>query len=116
MFLQWLDTKVLGWLNAVYASSESAHGPESVSAFRDRLLHLLYETYAQTLIDQLFNIIIEFPESEPAVADLSVCLDKTDLRTHLVTALRAALESRLLHPGKLLALCHRPREQAPPPR
>ncbi|XP_041369273.1 anaphase-promoting complex subunit 2-like isoform X2 [Gigantopelta aegis] len=96
---KWLDTKVLGWLNIVYASSRSSSGPESISAFRDRLLHFLYETYAKTLIDQLFNIIIEFPESEPAIADLNICLEKTDFRTHLVTSLRAALESRLLHPG-----------------
>lgn len=62
------------------------------------------ETYAGTLIDQLFNIIIEFPESEPAVLDLRVCLEKTDLRPHLVSSLRHAFESRLLHPGKQIHL------------
>lgn len=66
-------------------------------------MHFVFEVYANTLIDQLFNIIIEFPESEPAVRDLRICLEKTDLRPHLVSSLRKALESRLLHPGKDLS-------------
>jgi hypothetical protein len=51
-------------------------------------------------IEQLFNIIIDFPESEPAILDLKLCLEKTDLRTQLVMSLKSALETRLLHPGK----------------
>ncbi|XP_067662241.1 anaphase-promoting complex subunit 2-like [Haliotis asinina] len=96
---KWLDSKVLGWLNIIYAGNRTSSGPECISAFKGRLLHFLYETYAKALIDQLFNIIIEFPESEPAIMDLKVCLDKTDFRSHLVSSLRGALENRLLHPG-----------------
>jgi len=59
----------------------------------------LYETYANIQIEQLFNIIIDFPESEPAILDLKLCLEKTDLRTQLVMSLKSALETRLLHPG-----------------
>lgn len=62
----------------------------------------MYETFAKTHIDQLFNIIIEFPESEPAILDLKVCLEKTDLRGTLVSSLKTALETRLLHPGRVL--------------
>lgn len=59
----------------------------------------MFETFAKTHIDQLFNIIIEFPESEPAILDLKICLEKTDLRGTLVSSLKTALETRLLHPG-----------------
>ncbi|XP_025096044.1 LOW QUALITY PROTEIN: anaphase-promoting complex subunit 2-like [Pomacea canaliculata] len=96
---EWLDTKVLNWLQLIYAGNRSDEQAQSISAFRGRLMHFVFEVYANTLIDQLFNIIIEFPESEPAVRDLRICLEKTDLRPHLVSSLRKALESRLLHPG-----------------
>lgn len=41
----------------------------------------------------------EYPDSDPAVEDLKICLQKTDLRQFLVQKLQRALETRLLHPG-----------------
>ena len=72
-----------------------------VAAHKGRLYHYLYTVYADIRIEQLFNIIVEYPDSEPALVDLKVCLSKTDRRAKLVTLLRSALETRLLHPGKL---------------
>ena len=72
---------------------------QSLKEFKDTLRQYMYENYARTLIDQLFSIIIDYPESEPAILDLKNCLMKTDLRSHLVISLKDALESRLLHPG-----------------
>ena len=72
-----------------------------VGAHKGRLYHYLYTVYADIRIDQLFNIIVEFPDSEPALTDLSTCLEKTDRRSKLVVMLKNALETRLLHPGKL---------------
>ena len=40
----------------------------------------MYDMYTRALIDQLFNIIIEFPESMPAIDDLKECLTLTGLR------------------------------------
>lgn len=42
---------------------------------------------------------LEYPDSDPAIDDLRICLEKTDLRQCLVQKLQRALESRLLHPG-----------------
>ncbi|XP_061183897.1 anaphase-promoting complex subunit 2-like [Saccostrea echinata] len=96
---EWLDSKVLGWLTLVYSGNCRNTYSDCIEGFKGRLLHFLYETFARTHIDQLFNIIIEFPESEPAILDLKVCLEKTDLRGTLVSSLKTALETRLLHPG-----------------
>lgn len=41
----------------------------------------------------------DFPDSRPAVEDLKYCLERTDQRPQLLVSLRAALETRLLHPG-----------------
>ncbi|KAI5701623.1 hypothetical protein M8J76_006804 [Diaphorina citri] len=66
---------------------------------KQRLMYLLYETYTRLRIDQLFNIIIEYPDSGPAVDDLRKCLQKVNLRSTLTGKLQMSLETRLLHPG-----------------
>jgi hypothetical protein len=50
-------------------------------------------------IEELFDIIVEYPSTVPALEDLKRCLDQTDNRMALVTSLRAANTKRLLHPG-----------------
>lgn len=45
------------------------------------------------------NLIVEYPESLPALEDLNKCLPNTDLRPLLTKKLQKAMETRLLHPG-----------------
>ena len=66
---------------------------------RKKLLKHLYNTYTKASIEQLFNIIIEFPDSQPALKDLRNCLVHTDLRIHLTSSLKQVLDAKLLHPG-----------------
>lgn len=67
---------------------------------KNRLLFFMYESFAHSRIDQLFNIIVEFPDSKPALEDLRDCMEKvTDMRGRLVSSLKEALQTRLLHPG-----------------
>lgn len=40
-------------------------------------------------IDELFDILVEFPDSEPALLDLRDCLMKVELRTVLISSLQA---------------------------
>nr|CAD7193888.1 unnamed protein product [Timema douglasi] len=97
---QWLDTVVLGWLSRVYMYSpvqDITH--QAINKFKQKLLHHLYETYTCTRIDQMFNIIIEYPDSQPAVEDLRLCVQKTDLRGYLTRKLEQTLVTKLLHQG-----------------
>ncbi|KRT84695.1 hypothetical protein AMK59_845 [Oryctes borbonicus] len=59
----------------------------------------MYEIYTKVRINQLFGIIIEYPDSIPALQDLKTCLPKTDLRSHLTRKLQKSMETRLLHTG-----------------
>ncbi|XP_063235866.1 anaphase-promoting complex subunit 2 [Bacillus rossius redtenbacheri] len=95
----WLNMVMMGWLSRVYCDSDNHVSTQVMDKFRQKLLHLLYETYTRTLIDQIFNIIIEYPESSPAIEDLRVCVGKTDLREDLVASLKECMVARLLHPG-----------------
>ncbi|XP_053674106.1 anaphase-promoting complex subunit 2-like [Anopheles nili] len=51
------------------------------------------------IIDQFFQIIINFPMSQAAVDDLKFCLSKINLKRCFVTTIRDMLQDRLLHPG-----------------
>jgi anaphase-promoting complex subunit 2 len=59
----------------------------------------MYTHYAHTRIKRLFDIVIDFPDSRNAVEDLRLCLEKTNLRSHVIKSLKASIEQRLLHPG-----------------
>ncbi|XP_013170834.1 PREDICTED: anaphase-promoting complex subunit 2 [Papilio xuthus] len=101
----WLDTTVMSWLTRIYCGGSSKPPPDdknvqnAISKFKQKLSYYLYHSYTKLRIDQLFNIIIEYPDSQPAVDDIKLCLDKTDLRPTLCKNLQTALETRLLHPG-----------------
>jgi len=91
----WLDRTVVAWL----ATVPSIPALE-VAEMRGKLVRVLQETYTRTRIDQLFEIIIEFPESQPALEDLRECLAQTEgLRGLLTSSLRQVLDNKLLHPG-----------------
>ena len=110
---EWLDRVVMGWVSMLYSSaplsipkSNTPHRLQNndgsgniLTSFRQRMCHFLYETYTRARIEQLFNIIIEFPESQPALEDLRECLAKTDLRGHLTRSLKTVLKKKLLHLG-----------------
>ncbi|XP_014470530.1 PREDICTED: anaphase-promoting complex subunit 2 isoform X2 [Dinoponera quadriceps] len=101
----WLETVVMSWLIRIYSggfsktvalSDEVRH---AINTFKRKLSHFLYETYIKIRVDHLFSIIIEYPESQAAVEDLRICLERTDLRRFLVSTLQEAIKTRLLHPG-----------------
>ena len=104
---EWLDKVVMGWIKLLYSSSpgitkyksENESNLSLLMSFRQRMCHYLYEVYTRAMIEQLFNIIIEFPESQPALEDLRECLVKTDLRGHLTRCLKGVLQKKLQHLG-----------------
>lgn len=95
----------MGWLRTIFNGDQTqlslGESPSrTLSTWKERLTYFLYQTYAKLRIRELFNIIVEYPDSQPALQDLKECLGKTDLRSHLIQSLRVAMETRLLHPGK----------------
>ena len=86
---EWLDRVVRVWVRAANINTVS----------RRKLLDNLYHTYTKERIEQLFNIIIEWPDSQAALEDVRVCLASTDLRGHLTKSLKRVLDNKLLHPG-----------------
>ena len=125
----WLERAVLPWLAALLAGdpaglpeaaamdedhdgdrgaeSEAApvgpSGPAAAYAqWRRRLEFHLYETVASLRTAELFDIIIEYPDSLPALLHLRACLERTRLHPgRLLATLTESLNRRLLHPGAM---------------
>ncbi|KAK2832959.1 hypothetical protein Q5P01_016848 [Channa striata] len=119
-FQEWLEL-VLGWLSKVFASevhtdnlilapsAPSAPSPPSIQVgqsgssvlkqWRCHMHQFFCRIYVNMRIEELFSIIRDFPESKAAIEDLKFCLERTNQRQQLLTSLKSAFESRLLHPG-----------------
>ncbi|XP_059956609.1 anaphase-promoting complex subunit 2 isoform X2 [Mesoplodon densirostris] len=102
-FHKWIE-RVVGWLGKVFLQDGPSRpaSPEAGSTLRRWRCHVqrfFYRIYASLRIEELFSIIRDFPDSRPAVEDLKYCLERTDQRPQLLVSLKAALETRLLHPG-----------------
>ena len=92
--MSWLDRVVMSWVRSIHSSTAFSTPPSAqvVPTFsppynprmdecRQKLLQYLYETYTKARIEQLFNIIIEFPESQPALEDLRRVVNIRKLKT-----------------------------------
>uniref|UniRef100_A0A182WMA8 Anaphase-promoting complex subunit 2 n=1 Tax=Anopheles minimus TaxID=112268 RepID=A0A182WMA8_9DIPT len=101
----WLDTVVMQWLTRIYNKGSLQIKPEheclqrKIENIQRKLLFYMYDRYANMIVDQFFEIIINFPMSRSAVDDLKLCMGKINLQRCFVTTVREMLRERLLHPG-----------------
>ena len=68
-------------------------------AWDTQLAYCAYEVVGHARTEQLFDLVVDWPDSQPALRDLADCLERTSLRAHLVQRFRAAIQQRLLHAG-----------------
>ncbi|KLO14760.1 Cullin [Schizopora paradoxa] len=107
----WMADDIVQWMIMPYA--RAARNPEETRS----MLHGVGSRFdfhvCKTLCDlrttEIFDIIVDFPDSMPALIDLKECLQRVDQRSELVSTLRSlydhlliellANRKRLLHPG-----------------
>ncbi|KAJ8433259.1 hypothetical protein Cgig2_023211 [Carnegiea gigantea] len=73
--------------------------PEGLIRWKLRLEYFAYETLQDLRIAKLFDIIVDYPDSSPAIDDLKQCLDYTGQHSKLVDSFISALKYRLLTAG-----------------
>eukprot|EP00775_Hariotina_reticulata_P008508 gene8508-8690_t len=83
--------------------SHSSQLQAQLQEWRLRLTYLMLETLGALRSSDMFNIVIDFPESSPALQDLVLCLQHTNMAGQFAATFRAALEHRLLHAGAATA-------------
>lgn len=105
--ISWLHKVVLPWL-ALMVHRASFPSPlqqqqsreiETLKSLGILLQAHVFSTFSEIRIGELFDIIVDYPDSKSALADLKISLSKTDQRRPLMILLKAAFEKRLLHPG-----------------
>lgn len=75
---------------------------KAIKLVEERLNYFLYNTYADIRVQQLFDIMLDYPFSEAAIRDLRNCLDQSaspSFRLSLISSLKQSFVKRLLHPG-----------------
>jgi anaphase-promoting complex subunit 2 len=83
----------------VLASGADKTVTERVIRWRLRLQFFAYETLGDLRINELFDVIVDYPESIAAIEDLRQCLANTGHHAKLVESFRTALRQRLLTAG-----------------
>ncbi|KAG8082418.1 hypothetical protein GUJ93_ZPchr0014g47257 [Zizania palustris] len=72
---------------------------EALVRWHMRLEYFAYETLQDLRIGKLFEIIVDYPESSPAIEDLKQCLEYTGQHSKLVDSFISSLRYRLLTAG-----------------
>ncbi|KAL6896859.1 hypothetical protein ACP4OV_007431 [Aristida adscensionis] len=72
---------------------------EALVRWHMRLEYFAYETLQDLRIGKLFEIIVDYPESSPAIEDLKLCLEYTGQHSKLVDSFITSLRYRLLTAG-----------------
>lgn len=95
----WLDAVVGGWLALIESDGSNVEQPAVTAKRVAELQRMAQEELCKLRIRELFDIIVDFPDSLPAIQDLRTCLTTAEQRALLLSSLRAAFCKRLLHPG-----------------
>ncbi|CAI9096563.1 OLC1v1032742C1 [Oldenlandia corymbosa var. corymbosa] len=72
---------------------------EELVRWQLRLEYFAYETLQDLRIAKLFEIIVDYPDSGPAIEDLKLCLEYTGQHAKLVDSFISSLRYRLLTAG-----------------
>lgn len=88
------DKVVLPWLLDLV-------GPVALEAddWPSRIEFSAAECYCLIRMEEIFELVAEYPDSHPAVLELKIVLERTKMHPALGQALKASLIRRLNHPG-----------------
>lgn len=95
----WVKNTIKRWALGVYGLDFSSDQTDKVQEKLDRFLRV---AYAEVRVAHMFEIIIEYPNSEAAIDDLKMCLEQSisaNFRLNLIESVKQSLIESLLHPG-----------------
>ncbi|KAG0285062.1 Anaphase-promoting complex subunit 2 [Linnemannia gamsii] len=99
---RWMENIILRFLQFTLLPKKDQEDLTASKRFKmwaSRLEFYFFKTFGDLRISEFFDIIVECPESTPAVNDLKTCVEWTGQREQLQVSILAAMDRRLLHPG-----------------
>eukprot|EP00850_Spirogloea_muscicola_P000464 SM000002S05544 [mRNA] locus=s2:774127:786951:+ [translate_table: standard] len=82
-----------------FSAAEQAARAKALTEWKVQLAYMIYQSLGDLRVAELFDIIVDYPDSLPAIEDLRTCLQQMERQSHLVSSFRAALANRLLTAG-----------------
>ncbi|KAH7885407.1 hypothetical protein F5I97DRAFT_2033205 [Phlebopus sp. FC_14] len=97
----WMIDKILPWMVWPFArgATNADEAKTMMQGVGSRFDFHMHKTLCDLRTREIFDIIVDFPDSIGALQDLKECLQRVDQRAELVQSLRRANKRRLLHPG-----------------
>lgn len=95
----WVDLVVKRWIFDLYRLHSNETNLREIYSKLDLFLR---DAYAEVRKSHMFEIIIEYPNSEAGIQDLKMCLEQAsspDFRLNLIESVKQSLTESLLHPG-----------------
>ncbi|KAL4250662.1 Anaphase-promoting complex subunit 2 [Abortiporus biennis] len=98
---EWMANTIVPWMMMPYGrgARTSEEARSMLQAVGSRFDFHLCKTLSELRIKEIFDIIVDYPDSMGALQDLKECLQRVDDKALLVSSLRKANHKRLLHPG-----------------
>ncbi|KAF9097263.1 Anaphase-promoting complex subunit 2 [Mortierella sp. AD031] len=99
---RWMDNIILRFLHFTLLPKKDQEDMTESKRFKmwaSRLEFYFFKTFGDLRISEFFDIIVECPESTPAVDDLKTCIEWTGQREQLQASILTSMDRRLLHPG-----------------
>ncbi|KAF2077863.1 hypothetical protein CYY_000825 [Polysphondylium violaceum] len=93
------DQVMFKWLGMILCHDDNEFYANIFQHWKTRLEFSIYEHFSEQRISQLFDMIVQYPDSIPALEDLSVCYNKISIQKTLISSLIKVVYQRLLHPG-----------------
>ncbi|KAK4511005.1 3-hydroxymethyl-3-methylglutaryl-CoA lyase [Mucor velutinosus] len=98
--LKWLHVLILPWLSHLIPKTDNID-TNWYNFLREKIKaeHVLYEVIYQAKIPEIFDIVLNYPDTECIIKDLHIIATKRGLLEDLRDSLMREIQSRLLHPG-----------------
>ncbi|KAL5259145.1 hypothetical protein ACHWQZ_G009560 [Mnemiopsis leidyi] len=94
--MSWLNSSVITFIQFI---TQHQLVPPNMEIWKKRLKFFCYKTIATVRINDLFEIMVDYPESHAAVLDIKKCIGHVQCSTYLVKTVQDMFKERLLHPG-----------------
>jgi anaphase-promoting complex subunit 2 len=94
LVIEWKDAVVHPWVQDLVGPAAFVE-----EHWASRLAFSVAECFCLVRMDELFDIIADYPESHPSVVELRQTLAQTAMHAQLGQALQKSLVQRLMHPG-----------------
>ncbi|KIJ17647.1 hypothetical protein PAXINDRAFT_72256 [Paxillus involutus ATCC 200175] len=97
----WMIDTIVPWMLWPFArgATNAEEAKAMMQGVGSRFDFHMHKTLCDLRTREIFDIIVDFPDSIGALQDLKECLQRVDQRAELVQSIRRAIKKRLLHPG-----------------